>query len=51
MRSDPAPDGTWVTIVHSGWERLGAGAQERQARNLAGWAGLLPHYRDACAAT
>lgn len=39
--------GTTVTIVHRGWERLGAVGPERRARNLAGWAGLLPHYRDA----
>jgi uncharacterized protein YndB with AHSA1/START domain len=42
--------GTTVTVVHSGWERLGASAGERRGRNQAGWAGLLPRYRDACAA-
>lgn len=50
VRFDPALDGTRVTIVHTGWERLGAAADERRARNQAGWAGLVPHYRDACAA-
>jgi hypothetical protein len=38
--------GTSVTITHRGWERLGAAAAWRQ-RNLGGWSGLLPHYRQA----
>jgi uncharacterized protein YndB with AHSA1/START domain len=38
---------TRVRIVHSGWERLGSNAPERRDRNLGGWGGLLPHYRDA----
>jgi uncharacterized protein YndB with AHSA1/START domain len=41
-------DGTTVTIVHRGWERLGAAGPERRERNRRGWAGLLPHYRHAC---
>lgn len=40
--------GTTVTIVHSGWDRLGSSAPERRERNSAGWDGLLPRYRDAC---
>jgi hypothetical protein len=40
-----------VTIVHRGWERLGAKGPERRARNERGWAGLIPHYVGACAAT
>jgi uncharacterized protein YndB with AHSA1/START domain len=46
----PAPARTAVTIVHRGWERLGAKAPERRARNRRGWDGLIPHYRRACAA-
>ncbi len=46
----PVPDGTAVRIVHSGWERLGAKAEERRERNKKGWAGVLEHYRAACAA-
>jgi len=47
----PAAGGTAVTIVHRGWERLGAKGPDRRARNERGWAGLLPHYVEACAAT
>jgi uncharacterized protein YndB with AHSA1/START domain len=48
----PDPEGTAVRIVHRGWERLGAPkGPERRARNERGWAGLLPHYVAACAAT
>jgi uncharacterized protein YndB with AHSA1/START domain len=46
----PAGDGTAVRIVHSGWERLGAKADERRERNKRGWAGVLERYRAACAA-
>jgi uncharacterized protein YndB with AHSA1/START domain len=38
---------TRVTIVHSGWERLGEAGPERRARNELGWSGLLRHFRDA----
>jgi uncharacterized protein YndB with AHSA1/START domain len=47
----PAPDdatATAVTIVHRGWERLGAKEPERRERNRRGWDGLIPHYRAAC---
>ena len=47
----PDPEGTAVTIVHRGWERLGAKGPERRARNERGWGGLIPHYVEACAAT
>ena len=40
-------DETAVTIVHSGWERLGAAGAARRARNERGWAGLRPHFREA----
>lgn len=36
---------TTVTIVHRGWERLGASGPERRERNRRGWAGLVPHYQ------
>ncbi len=36
--------GTQVEIVHSGWERLGAGGENWRDRNHGGWATLLPHY-------
>ena len=45
---EPVADGTAVTIVHRGWERLGAVAEERRERNRRGWAGVLEHYREAC---
>ena len=38
---------TVVTIVHRGWDRLGADAPAWRDRNLGGWNGLLPHYRQA----
>lgn len=40
---------TTVTIVHSGWERLGARGSDLKERNRGGWAGLLPHFTQACA--
>jgi uncharacterized protein YndB with AHSA1/START domain len=45
----PAAEGTEVTIVHRGWERLGARGPERRERNRRGWDGLIPHFRQACA--
>ena len=42
--------GTAVTIVHRGWERLGARGPELRERNVRGWAGLLPHYGRAAGA-
>jgi uncharacterized protein YndB with AHSA1/START domain len=46
----PADAGTEVTIVHRGWERLGAVAPERRERNRRGWAGVIDHYRKAAIA-
>ena len=37
-------DGTAVTIVHSGWERLGGRGPRLRERNGRGWAGLIPHF-------
>jgi uncharacterized protein YndB with AHSA1/START domain len=45
----PTADGTAGTIVHRGWERLGAAGPERRERNRRGWDGLIPHYLRACA--
>ena len=45
----PSGAGTEVSIVHRGWERLGASGPQRRGRNLAGWGGLLPHYQEAAA--
>ena len=42
-------DSTLVTIVHTGWERLGAAGPQMRERNQRGWRGLLPHYRQAVA--
>jgi uncharacterized protein YndB with AHSA1/START domain len=40
-----AGDGTThLRILHTGWERLGAGAQEWRDANRGGWGGLLPHF-------
>lgn len=46
-----APDGagTRVTIVHSGWERLGDDGSAWRDRNRQGWDGLLPHFVRASA--
>jgi uncharacterized protein YndB with AHSA1/START domain len=45
----PVENGTEVTIVHRGWERLGAAGPERRERNRRGWAGVIEHYRAAAA--
>ena len=46
----PDPVGTKVTIVHHGWERLGARGGALRDRNERGWSGLLPHYVAAATA-
>jgi uncharacterized protein YndB with AHSA1/START domain len=43
-----AGSGTAVSIVHRGWERLGAKGPERRERNRKGWAGVTEHYRRVC---
>ncbi|MDQ1571453.1 MAG: hypothetical protein QOF79_2127 [Actinomycetota bacterium] len=43
---------TRVDILHSGWERLGAGrGQDWRDRNFGGWSTLLPHYVAAATVT
>jgi len=44
------PTATTVSIVHRGWERLGLDGPAWRERNLGGWSGLLPHYRQAVGA-
>jgi uncharacterized protein YndB with AHSA1/START domain len=39
------PAGTTVTVVHRGWDRLGAKGAAWRERNQAGWDGVLPSYR------
>jgi uncharacterized protein YndB with AHSA1/START domain len=39
--------GTRMSIVHRGWEALGARAADGRERNRRGWAGLLPHFQAA----
>jgi Activator of Hsp90 ATPase homolog 1-like protein len=39
---------TRIEIVHSGWERLGSGAQALRDSNANGWDGLMPHFLNAC---
>lgn len=41
-------EATTVTIVHRGWERLGAAGPEMRRRNRQGWTGIVPHYQQAC---
>ncbi|HYI23226.1 MAG TPA: SRPBCC domain-containing protein [Candidatus Limnocylindrales bacterium] len=45
IRFTTRPMGTQVEIEHRGWDRLGAASIPRREANLAGWGGLLPHYR------
>jgi uncharacterized protein YndB with AHSA1/START domain len=45
---DASGGGTSVSIVHRGWERLGAKGPERRERNRKGWAGVTEHYRRVC---
>ena len=40
---------TRVEIEHRGWDRLGALGPDWRETNRGGWAGLLPHYIEACA--
>jgi hypothetical protein len=40
-------DRTIVEIIHTGWERLGADADQWRGRNQAGWQSLMPRFLDA----
>lgn len=46
---DAGDETTRLEIVHTGWERLGAGADEWRDANRGGWANLLPHFIDHAA--
>jgi uncharacterized protein YndB with AHSA1/START domain len=39
---------TRMEIVHGGWERLGAEAEQWRDANRGGWSGLLPAFTAAC---
>jgi uncharacterized protein YndB with AHSA1/START domain len=41
--------GTRVSIVHRGWDRLGARGPAGRERNQRGWDELLPHFEAFCA--
>jgi uncharacterized protein YndB with AHSA1/START domain len=41
---DPEGDSTRLTLVHTGWEALGAAAAEARAGYDGGWAGVLDRY-------
>jgi uncharacterized protein YndB with AHSA1/START domain len=40
-------DGTTVSILHHGWDRLGARGPQLRQQNQHGWAGLLPAFQAA----
>jgi uncharacterized protein YndB with AHSA1/START domain len=42
-------DGTRVELVHRGWERLGAAADEGRGSYEEGWTTVLARYEDAAA--
>jgi uncharacterized protein YndB with AHSA1/START domain len=48
IRFTAAGEQTQVTIVHRGWERLGAKGVERRARNRKGWEGVIEAFRATC---
>lgn len=48
--NERAGGATRLEIVHSGWERLGDDGAAWRDANRGGWAGLLPHFVDACGA-
>lgn len=41
---------TRIEIEHSGWERLGDRGPDWRNRNVGGWNGVLPVFREACQA-
>ena len=43
---EPDGDGTRVTLVHTGWEKLGAEAAEGRAGYDGGWVLVLGRYED-----
>lgn len=45
---DAGGGGTEISIVHSGWERLGPGGRHWRDVNRGGWDGVLPAYERSC---
>jgi uncharacterized protein YndB with AHSA1/START domain len=41
---DPDGDGTRLTLVHTGWEALGAAAADARSSYGSGWGGVLARY-------
>jgi uncharacterized protein YndB with AHSA1/START domain len=41
---EPEDDGTRLTLVHTGWEALGAAAADARSGYGRGWGGVLEHY-------
>jgi uncharacterized protein YndB with AHSA1/START domain len=39
---------TRVTILHTGWERLGARGADLKSRNRTGWGAVTPQFEQAC---
>lgn len=48
IRFAGAREGTRVSIVHRGWERLGERGPRWREVNTMGWDGVVPAYRAAC---
>jgi uncharacterized protein YndB with AHSA1/START domain len=48
--SDEGDGGTRLSIVHRGWDALGARGPDQRERNQRGWDGLLPRFRAAAGA-
>lgn len=44
VRFDAEADGTRVTVIQTGFERLGAAAELRRDGNERGWASVTPHF-------
>jgi uncharacterized protein YndB with AHSA1/START domain len=47
VRFTAAGDSTAVTIVHTGWGRLGDRGEQLRKRNRHAWDGLTPHFQRA----
>ena len=42
----PSATGTAVRLEHTGWDRLGQGAEERRTNTILAWDFLMARYRD-----
>lgn len=45
---EAVPEGCRVTLVHSGWDRLGEAARARRDGYDSGWDGVLADFKAAC---